>query len=264
MEKLTDQTLPGNMVAFDRNFCILSGEGKLDFGAKFDLVKFSGAGKVIHSIDSGKVNIEAILALDFYFSAEALRVMSDEFREIPALKPVNVNTDLINKGMRDILGETAAAQIKDEVNLFGTSRNIAKDLNYKLLLNEVNLFWNESTSSFRSNGKIGIGFIGAQPINVYVDGYIEIQRRRSGDMIDVYLKANESTWYYFSYFRGVMMAQAGNSNFNNIIANTKLNIRKHPESSVNVPYTYMIASEDRLSRFLRRIANENSQEEPVN
>ncbi len=106
-----------------------------------------------------------------------------------------------------------------------------KSFDYELLLNDVNLFWNESTSSFRSTGKIGIGFVGPQPINVYVDGYIEIQRRRSGDMIDIYLKADESTWYYFSYFRGVMMAQAGNNNFNTIISSIKLNERKHPEST---------------------------------
>ncbi|MEI8226631.1 MAG: hypothetical protein WCG82_11985, partial [Bacteroidota bacterium] len=188
LEKLADQSLPGNMIAFDKNYCVLSGEGNIDFGAKLDLVKLAGAGKVLHAIDSGKINIEAILALDFYFSPEALKIMADEIRMIPSLKPVNLNTDLNNKGMKDIMGETAATQIKDEMNLFGTSRNLSKEFTYELLLNDVHLYWNESTSSFRSGGKIGIGFIGPQPINVYVDGYVEIQRRRSGDMIDVYLK----------------------------------------------------------------------------
>ena len=61
MEKLADQNLSGNMIAFDKNFCVLSGEGNLNFGVKYDLVNFAGAGNVIHSIDSGKVNIEAIL-----------------------------------------------------------------------------------------------------------------------------------------------------------------------------------------------------------
>jgi len=82
-------------------------------------------------------------------------------------------------------------------------------------------------------------------------------------MIDVYLKADASTWYYFSYFRGVMMAQAGNNNFNTIISSAKVNDRKHPDSSVKVPYTYMIASEDRLARFLRRMASDNAEEESV-
>jgi hypothetical protein len=99
-------------------------------------------------------------------------------------------------------------------------------------------------------------------VNVYVDGYIEIQRRRSGDMIDVYLKADGSVWYYFSYFRGVMMSQAGNNNYNILLNNIKLNDRKHPESTVRVPYTYMISSEDRLSRFLRRMESDNPAEDP--
>ena len=200
--------------------------------ANLTLLNLSSAGKVIHSIDSGKVNIEAILALDFHFSPEALKVMADEIRMMPSLKPVNLNSDLNNKGMKDLLGVSAATQIKEEMDLFGTSRILPKEFTYELLLNDVKLTGMRHTSSFRSSGKIGIGFIGPQPVNVYVDGYIEIQRRRSGDMIDIYLKADASTWYYFSYFRGVMMTQAGNNNYNSIITNTKLNDRKHPDSSV--------------------------------
>jgi hypothetical protein len=254
-EKLIDQTLPGNMVAFDKNYCVLSSEGNVNFGANFDLVKITSAGKVIHAIDSGKVSIDAILALDFHFSSEALRVMADEIRYMPSLKPVNLNTELNNKGMKDLLGTNVAAQVKEEMDLFGTSKNLPKEFNFKLLLNDVKLFWNESTSSFRSSGKIGIGFIGPQPINVYVDGYIEIQRRRSGDMIDIYLKGDGSTWYYFSYFKGVMMTQSGNNNYNTIISKIKLNDRKDPESTVKIPYTYMIAVEDRLAKFLQRMTD---------
>jgi len=260
LEKIVDQSLPGNMIAFDKNFCILSGEGDLNFGANLDLVKFISAGNVIHSIDSGSVHIEAVLALDFHFSPEALTVMADEIRMMPSLRAVNLNSDLINKGMKDLLGINIATRIKEEMNLFGDARSLPKEFTYELLLNDVKLTWNEATSSFRSSGKIGIGFIGVQPVNVYVDGYVEIQRRRSGDMIDVYLKADESTWYYFSYIRGVMMTQAGNNSYNTIIADTRLNDRKHPDSSVRVPYTYMIAVEDRLVRFLRRMESDNIEE----
>ncbi len=263
LEKLADQSLPGNMIAFDKNFCILSSEGNINLGAKFDLMKFSSAGNVIHSIDSGKVNIQTILAIDFYFSSEALKLMSDEIRMMPSLKPVNLNSDLNKKGMTELLGSATASQIKEEMDLFGTSKNLSKEFTYKLLLNDVNLYWNQATESFRSAGKIGIGFIGNQPINVYVDGYIEIQHRRSGDLVDIYLKADKSTWYYFSYFRGVMMTQSGNSNYNTIITNTKLNARKHPESTIRTPYTYMIAVEGRLERFLRRMTSNSADDETV-
>ena len=74
-------------------------------------------------------------------------------RMMPSLKPVNLNSDLNNKGMKDLMGVTAATQLKEEMDLFGTSRNLPKEFTYELLLNDVNLYWNDSTSSFRSTGK---------------------------------------------------------------------------------------------------------------
>jgi hypothetical protein len=262
LDKLADQTISGDMIAFDKNYCVLSSEGKLNFGTNYDLAKLTSAGKVIHTLDSNDLTIEAVLAFDFFFSPEALKLMSDEIRMMPTLKAVNLNSDLYNKGMKDLLGVEAAVRMKEDLDLYGTSRNLPKEFNFELLLNDVNLYWNEASSSFRSKGKIGIGFIGTQPVNVYVDGFIEIQRRRSGDMFDIYLKADESTWYYFSYIRGNMMTQSGNNSYNILIANTKQNLRKHPDSSVRTPYIYMISVEDRLGRFLRRMTEpENGGEE---
>jgi hypothetical protein len=255
-EKLADRSLNGNMVSFDKNFCIMSGEGTLNFGANFDHMKMKSAGTVVQNIDSGKVEIKSLIALDFHFSPEALEIMSSEIRGVPSLKPQNLNTEFYKKGIKDLLGAGIADQMKQELDLFGTSRNMPKEFVYELLLSEVDLYWNSSTSSFRSHGKIGIGFVGAQPINVYVDGYVEIQRRRSGDMIDIYLKTDAATWYYFSYFRGVLMAQANNGTFNTILSTTKQKERKHPDATVRKPYTYMIAVEDRLGKFLQRMTTD--------
>ena len=252
--KIADPSAPGNLVSLDRNRCIVSGEGKLNFGTNFDLVKMEGAGNTVQTTDSGKVNIKAVLALDFYFSPEALKMMSDDFRMMPTLKQVNVNSEFTRKAMSDLLGAGAAGKLKEETDLFGISANVPREFNYELLLNDVDLFWNEATSSFRSTGRIGIGYIGPQPVNVYVDGFVDIQRRRTGDMIDIYLKGDGSTWYYFSYFKGVMMAQAANLKFNTLLSSIKLRDRQHPQSSTRVPYTYMIAVEDRLGRFLRRMS----------
>ena len=258
-EKIADPSLNGDMVTLDKNLCVLSGEGKLNFGTNFDLLKMSGAGNLNQMTDSGNVELKAILGLNFFFSPEALRIMSDEFRMMPTLKPVNGNSEFNSKGMKDLMGSEAAGKLKQESDLFGISGNIPKEFNYELLLNDVTLYWNEASSSFRSKGRIGIGFVGRQSINVYVDGFVDIQRRRSGDMIDIYLKADRSTWYYFSYFKGVMMAQSGNNSFNALLTSLKEKERKDPRSSVKVQYSFMIAVEDRLNRFLKRMAGEDQE-----
>ena len=259
LDKLSDLTKDGNIVMFDKNFCIMSGEGKLDFGAKYDLFNLSSAGSYVHNIDSNNINIEAILAADFHFSVEALKMMADEFKMIPTLSPVNLNSTLYSKGMKELLGVSAANQLQQDISMLGAIRSLPKEFTYELLLNDVKLYWNAPTSSFRSKGKIGVGFIGEQPINVYVDGYVEIQRRRSGDMFDVYLKANDNSWYYFSYFRGVLMTQSSNSSYNTLVTNIRINSRRHSSSSTEVPYTYMMAAEGRLTSFLRRMSSDNSE-----
>ena len=259
-EKIADPSLFGNMVSLDRTRCILNGEGRLNFGANFDHVLMGSAGNFVHYTDSGKIEIKAILGLDFFFSPEALKMMSDEFRMMPTLKPVSLNSEFYIKGMNDLLGQAAASRIRQETGLFGASGSIPEEFTYELLLNDLILYWNEASSSFRSKGKIGIGYIGGQPVNLYVDGFVDIQRRRTGDMIDIYLKADGSTWYYFSYFRGVMMAQAGNIEFNRLISSIRLRERKHPEDTERKPYTYMIAVEDRLDRFLRKMSGTEDEE----
>jgi len=252
-EKLVDPSLPSNLIEFNKESCSIYGEGKINFGTNFDLVLTSQSGQFEQKIDSGKVTLRTMLAFDFYFSEGALTMMGDELKMIPTLKAVDIGSDFYRKGMINIFGEEIAAGISTDLGLYGSLRSIPKGFNYEIVLNDVNLYWDEYNSSFRSVGPIGIGFIGTQPMNVYVDGYIEIQRRRTGDMFDIYLKADNSTWYYFSYMRGNMMAQAGNNNFNLLISTEKLSKRKHPESTVRKPYSYMISVEDRLPRFIRRM-----------
>ena len=253
LEKIADPTLHGDMIALDRNNCILSGEGMINLGTNFNPVRMTSAGKISHNIDSGRVEIQTLLGFDFHFSPEALKIMSNEIKFMPLLKPVNLNSDLYNKGMKDLLGVEIANRMKQDLDLFGLTGELPPEFNYELFLNDVTLYWNESSASFRSKGRIGIGFIGPQPVNVYVDGIIEIQRRRSGDMFDIYLKANESTWYYFSWIKGNMMVLSNNASYNSLIANAKQRVRRIPRKISREPYSYMLAVKDRLQRFLRRM-----------
>ncbi|HQH23604.1 MAG TPA: hypothetical protein PLM01_01330 [Bacteroidales bacterium] len=260
LEKIADRTLHGDLIALDRNSCILSGEGRINLGARFDPVKMTGAGQIKHNIDTGYVEIQALLGFDFHFSPEALRIMSQELKFIPTLKPVNLNSELYTKGMRDLFGVETANRMKEDLDLFGVSGELPPEFTFRLFLNDVTLYWHEASASFRSKGRIGLGFIGTDPVNVYVDGMIEIQRRRAGDMFDIYLKANESTWYYFSYIKGNMMTLSSNSAYNSVIENTRQRLRRIPKKVSREPYSYMIAVRDRMIRFLRRMESSDEEE----
>jgi hypothetical protein len=83
---------------------------------------------------------------------------------------------------------------------------------------------------------------------------VELQRKRSGDLLDIYLKANDNVWYWFSYFRGVMMSYSSNNTYNTLLGEIKDKQRKDPKSSARTgEYEYMVGLPERLSRFLRRM-----------
>ncbi len=264
LAKLSDLSQNGNMVSFDKDYCILSGEGIINFGTNYDLLKMDGAGKVIHQTDSTTLSVHSLLGFSFFFSPEALKMMADEIKSVPTLKTVNVSNDFYRKAFRDLLGDKAATSITEDLQLYGTIRTMPKEFSYQILLNDVNMVWDPESMSFVSKGKIGIGFIGGSPLNVYVDGYIELQRKRSGDLLDIYLKVNDNTWYWFSYFRGVMMSLSSNRAYDDILSNLKESARKHPESTARKPYKYMIGVQDRLNRLLLRMRGSKEGDEGQN
>jgi hypothetical protein len=253
MEKLSDLSLNGNMVTFDRFNCILTSEGNINFGVNYDLLNLSSSGRVVQNTDGSDVELQTMMGLSFYFSPEALQMMADDIRTVPTLKAVNLSSEFNKKAMRDLIGPEAAKALSEELQLFGMVKTLPKQFSYQLMLNEVNFKWNPNTMSFMSQGKIGIGFIGNQPLNIYVDGWVELQRKRSGDILDIYLKANDNVWYWFSYFRGVMMSYSSNDPYNVLLGGIKDKLRKDPKSNSQVEYEYMIGPRDRLIRFLRRM-----------
>jgi predicted secreted hydrolase len=81
-------------------------------------------------------------------------------------------------------------------------RRSSKEFNFEILLNDVTLFGMKHVLVQIQKGKIGIGYTGEQPLNVYVDEWLRFRRRRSGDMFDIYLQASESTFFTISLCKG--------------------------------------------------------------
>jgi hypothetical protein len=103
-----------------------------------------------------------------------------------------------------------------------------------------------------SVGKIGIGSINNIQINKLVDGLIEIQVKRSGDICDIYLEV-EGRWYYFGYTRGVMQVLSSNKAFLDPIISLKPKERKQKVKSKGTQsYIYMVSTDRKKALFYRR------------
>ena len=64
-----------------------------------------------------------------------------------------------------------------------------------------------------------------------MNGVIQIKKQKGGDALDIYLEPDASTWYYFTYSRGTMLAVSSNAEFNKALEelkgkNKKMNVEK--------------------------------------
>jgi hypothetical protein len=99
---------------------------------------------------------------------------------------------------------------------------------------------------------IGIGNIGDIQVNKKVEAYIELVERGSGDVFDIYLRADDNTWYYIAYAPGGLQVLSSNRRFNQIVFDLKEGDRRIKGRVGQAPYVYSLAARRRLDLFMDR------------
>ncbi len=253
-EKLYDMNLPGNYLCLHREDCELYGEGKIDLGADLGLVELISAGNARHYINDNKTRLNILLGIDFFIDEEILNIIAREIDSIPDLPPTDMNAPTYNKGIIELAGRELAGMFKDELNLFGKVKVIPPPLKHTIFFNELKLMWDDDANSYRSYGKIGIGSINNTQINKRVNGLVEIQIKRSGDICDIYLETDRRNWYYFGYTRGVMQTHSSNQEYIDKIKYLKPKDRKQKvrTKAGGLSYIYMVSTEYKKGQFYNR------------
>jgi hypothetical protein len=86
-----------------------------------------------------------------------------------------------------------------------------------------------------------------------VEGFVEIEKARSGDAFSIYLMLNTKQWYFFNYQRGIMQAMSSSNQFNTDLMNIKQDKRVFSDPATGGRYEYIIATRRRMVDFLRKM-----------
>jgi hypothetical protein len=210
------------------------------------------AGNASHNIALGEFESRLILGLDFFFSPEALHVMGAEIDSLPYLDPVDLTSPHYQLAMKDLLGRELAIELERQLGLTGAYEEIPPQWEHTIFFNDLRLKWNQDSRSFRYKGLVGIGNIGDIQVNKKVEAYIELVERGSGDVFDIYLRADDNTWYYIAYTPGGLQVLSSNSTFNAIVFDLKAGDRRLKGRVGQAQYVYSLAARRRLDLFLNR------------
>lgn len=252
-EKFQKANTPGNYLAVNDKTCLVNAEGKLEFGSDLGQVKLQTVGTVTNNLNNDSTNFSLMMAIDFYFNEDALKVFGDYLSTNPSLTATNdIGSKSYEKGLAELVGREKADKLITELNLYGNFKKFPEELRHTLFLTDVKMVYDKDSRSFVSRGPIGIGSVDKISANKLVNGNIQIIRKRSGDIINIYFEPENSIWYFFSYTRGLMQAISSNSAFNDPITKIKPDKRVNKEKD-KPDLEYMLSTDRKVKDFLKKL-----------
>lgn len=251
-EKIADRNIPGNYLALDRDNCVIKGEGKLDLGVDLGQLKLLAIGNSKHDLISDEKEVNVVLGMNFLLNQPSLNEMASEVDSLPGLQPTDIQAKLYQRALNELIGASASEKLNEELKLFGEIKELPEPLTQTILFSDITLKWNQASNSYQSVGKIGIASINGRQIHKKVGGLLEITKKRSGDVLDLYLEIDRRNWYYFGYTRGVMQVQSSNIDFYNPIKELKAKDREMDTKRGETSYLYMLATDRKLSLFRQK------------
>ncbi|MBK7027968.1 MAG: hypothetical protein IPH45_01595 [Bacteroidales bacterium] len=245
-------TIAGNSLSLNTNRCVISGEGKMNLVGDMGRLNMTSAGRVNFSTISDSVGLNIMTALDFFFSDDALKILADDINASD-LNGIDISSINYTKPLRELVGQEEADKLLTELSLYGQYRKFPEVLNYSMVLCDLNLGWNPEIRSYINQGRIGISNFGKTSVNRYVNGHVEIIKRRTGDMFSIYLEPAPDKWYFFSYSGGTMQVLSTNKEFNDKLTGLKEDQRVIKSGNGEPSYQFIISTSDKKTTFLRKM-----------
>ncbi len=253
VDKLRERNLNGNLVALGIDDCQVRGEGNMSLGMELGQVGINPVGKYLNKTTDRSFAMDVVLPLNFHFSDDAMKKMSNDLLTFPHLKPMIMQNSLYAMALKEKLGLAEADKVISELTLAGTMKKLPSALAATIVLSDVKLKWDSGTASYISEGPIGLASVGKESVFAEVKGILQLERKRGGDTMTLYLELAEDTWYFFNYTRTLMQAYSSNPEFNDIVMNTKEEERKSKGVKDQDPYTYILSSKRKKEIFLEDI-----------
>lgn len=228
-EKLKENMLPGNFVAFAKDKCEIRGDGTLNFGVNLGQVKVTPMGTVNYNLQNAKATMKVAIMINFPFNESAMEKMAEKIINFPDLLTFDYSKSNYEKALRELLGLEKADKVVADLSLDGEIKKFPDELNKALFIADVTMKWDAEMGAWVSDGVLGIGNIYKKQIFKYIPGKVIIQKGRKYDIITIVLKLDDQNWYYFTYegLKETMEVVSSDNNFNTIVQETKDDKRKY-------------------------------------
>ncbi len=256
LEKFNDRTLPDNYLDLNTRYCIVNGEGKINYTKSVKINEIGGTGIIRYDTNNGETTYQTLTYFDFFFSSKALNMLRDRLIADISLNSLRIQSPMYKKLISQQIGTEATEKLLTEMSENnGQPKKYPEGLNKSFVFYNLNFEWDPISLSYKSKGKIGVLSIGNKMINKYVDGHIQIKKRRTGDKVYIYLETGDKEWFFFTFSDRIMRTISSVHEYNQIIADLKTK-EKRFKTDKGI-YNYMLTNEEVKNLFIYEFTGEH-------
>lgn len=249
-EKLENPALPINILRFNNYDCTMEGEGIMSLGDGKSQLDINSYGLIYYDLNTDEMQLEITMGMEFFFAKELLEKLALVISDNADGTGVDISKTAFQVATEFRLDEKDLQKFNDEVSAFGAPEKVPDDLQQTILFGDLLMNWTPESISFLSEGPIGLAGLGEAFVNTTVTGYVEIQRKRRGDEIYIYLDLGGDE-IYIDYKRNQMGIYTSNEEVMTLLKEMDLKDRRNEEKGMP-PFTYTISTKGKMNRFIRR------------
>lgn len=261
-EKFRNPQLPDNIITLNPATCMVRASGDVTLSKDMGQFKIKTYGHAAMDLHQKTVELDLVMGIDFFFLNTALARVESSLQAMVEPTAINLNRFKYTAHLEKLTGGETTRRLMEEVALTGSFRRFPPELAHTFFFADVKMKWDQDAQTFYSTEPIGIGNMDRFPLNRYVDGFIELNKHRSGDIFNMVLIpsgfADEgigTQWYFFTYTNGIMQTIASDTEFNNMVRNLKPNRRRQQVERGEQPFTFILSSDRRPFDFVRAMRN---------
>jgi len=251
-DKIRQRNLPGALVSLAVEPCVVMADGPFDFGVKLGRMKTHMVGAMRYETVEKKAFGNGVLVTDFHMLDNALERMAAEIIAYPDQQALDIGKTYYEKFMRESLGLEKSDKLISELSIKGEIKRLPDELVKPIVLGDVKMRWDGPEQSWVSDGPIGVATILKKPVYRTIKGKIHIERKRSGDIMTIYLALDDQTYYFFQYSRNLLSVFSSDQQFNTMIGEAKDDKRKLPDNKEGPEFEYKLSNKKKVDDFRER------------
>jgi len=205
--KNTD-TLPGNIMTYNKNLCLVRAQGKFDLFMPWDISGNKQVDDVIgnfkgfyrNDLSDDKQQFQGTWSIDFLAPDIILNSIInnclDNVNNVATFQEDNI--ERIQKNYNVFLGKKVADNLFNQLQS-EFDYDLPDSLNKTIVFSDVKLVYDADSSALVSVGDLGIASINGQKVDRYVKGYIKYRVNSRSRMLIIILEPAPGKMYAFKY-----------------------------------------------------------------